>query len=162
MMQWRRFIPYLAGFAVCLALLGVLRTPSVVAAATAVRAALVEVAIPAQTYQGSMIGINYPEAVGPGTGTLGVTNLTLTNYDTTKQLVYLFQPYMDSPGCGGTVIGGVGVGISVYVQPGQTLVIPYPTPWKFSPVSGSTCIGSEVTTALHGGSVEVDITGVIN
>ena len=55
-----------------------------------------------------------------------------------------------------------GHGITLYVQPGETLVIPYPSTWKISAYSDNTCFGSDVTTILHGGSVEVDVNGIVN
>jgi len=41
-------------------------------------------------------------------------------------------------------------------------VIPYPSTWKISAYSDNTCFGSDVTTILHGGSVEVDVNGIVN
>jgi hypothetical protein len=38
------------------------------------------------------------------------------------------------------------------------MVIPYPTPLVFNHRKVN-CVAAEVTTVLHGGSVEVDVTG---
>jgi hypothetical protein len=32
----------------------------------------------------------------------------------------------------------------------------------FNPLAGNTCIAAEVTTSLHGGSIEIDVTGFVN
>lgn len=60
-----------------LALIGALAAPKVVAAA---RAALVEIVIPSTPFFGSMSLSGFgSQSVGPGTGTLGVTQIVITN-----------------------------------------------------------------------------------
>lgn len=60
------------------------------------------------------------------------------------------------------MIGGSSPKLQVYVQPLSTLHLTFPSPLVFNPVNGLTCIAAEVTTLLHGGSVEIDINGVLN
>jgi len=134
-------------------------------AAGSIKAAYVEEVIPAHTYTGHMSVVNAINTVGPGTGILGVTSLTLTNFDTSPQQVFIFVPVYSGAGCGAggsTVVGGAGPQMTVYVQPQSTLHLTYPTPLVYNPYAGNTCIAAEVTTLLHGGSVTIDINGVLN
>ncbi len=134
-------------------------------AAGGIKAAYVEEVIPAKTFSGHMQVFNSISTVGPGanSGVLGITSITLTNFDTQPQQVFLFVPIFSGGGCGSaSVVGGANPEIQVYVQPQSTMHLTYPTPFVINPVSGITCIGAEVTTILHGGSVEIDINGVVN
>ena len=153
----------LAGTAALFALAG-FSAPA--CAAGSLKAAYVEEVIPAKTWSGRMTVVNSAVAMGPGAngGILGVTSITLTNFDTSPQQVFLFSPVMSGSGCGvgSNVVGGGTPNMIVYVQPQSTLHLTYPTPLVFSPQSGNTCFAGEVTTVLHGGSVEIDVSGVIN
>ena len=132
-------------------------------AANGIKSAYVEEVIPAKSFYDSMGVTNAISAVGPGTGVLGVSNLVITNYDTSAQQVFIFNPLTTGGACNtATVVGGGTPRMEIYVQPQSTLVIPYPQPLVFNPLSGNTCIGAEVTTVLHGGSVEIDVTGFVN
>jgi hypothetical protein len=132
-------------------------------AAGSIKAAYVEQVIPSKTWNGSMSVLNAVNSMGPGTGILGITSITLTNFDSSPQQVFIFAPIYASGGtCGSPVIGGSDPRMQVYVQPNSTLHLTYPTPLVMNPISGNTCIAAEVTTQLHGGSVEVDVNGVIN
>ena len=119
--------------------------------------------IPAHTYNGHMTVVNNISSVGPGKGVLGIGSLTLTNFDTSPQQVFIFVPVFNSGGgCGSSVIGGSTPQMTVYVQPQSTLHLPFPTPRVINPYAGNTCLAAEVTTLLHGGSVTIDINGVVN
>jgi hypothetical protein len=134
-------------------------------AAGAIKAAYVEQVIPARTFYGRMSVLNATQSIGPGTGILGITSLTLTNFDTSPQQVFIFVPIFSGGGCGSggaSIIGGAEPQMQVYVQPQSTLHLTYPTPLVINPVAGITCIAAEVTTILHGGSVQIDVNGVIN
>ena len=151
------------------ALLPVLATGALVAdaahAAGTIKAAYTETVIPARTYAGTMSVLNSIATTGPATGIFGVTSLTFTNFDTSPQQVFVFAPIFSNPSstsCTGTVIGGSGPQMTVYVAPLSTLHLAYPTPLVYSASSGPTCIGAEVTTILHGGSVQINVNGVIN
>jgi len=136
-----------------------------VAAAGSIKAAYVEQVIPAHTYTGHMTVLNGTNSVGPGTGILGISSLTLTNFDTQPQQVFIFVPIYAGAGCGAggsTIIGGTTPQMTVYVQPQSTLHLTYPTPLVINPYAGNTCIAAEVTTLLHGGSVTIDVNGVVN
>ena len=134
-------------------------------AAGAIKAAYVEEVIPAHTYTGHMTVLNSTSSVGPGTGIFGITSLTLTNFDTQPQQVFIFVPIFSGAGCGSggsSIIGGTTPQMTVYVQPQSTLHLTYPTPLVINPYAGNTCIAAEVTTLLHGGSVTIDVNGVVN
>lgn len=134
-------------------------------AAGSIKAAYVEQVIPAHTYTGHMTLLNATNSIGPGTGILGITSITLTNFDNTAQQVFIFVPLYSGAGCGSggsSIIGGTTPQMTVYVQPFQTLHLTYPTPLVINPTAGNTCIAAEVTTLLHGGSVTMDVNGVVN
>ena len=134
-------------------------------AAGGIKAAYVEQVIPSRTFNGHMQVLNATRSVGPGTGILGITSLTLTNFDTTPQQVFIFVPIFSGGGCGtggSNIVGGLDPQMTIYLQPQATLHLAYPTPLVINPYQGVTCIAAEVTTALHGGSVEIDVNGVVN
>lgn len=134
-------------------------------AAGGIKAAYVEQVIPAKTYTGRMQVLNTTTSMGPGTGILGVTSITLTNFDTSPQQVFIFVPIFSGGGCGSggsNIVGGSQPQMTVYVQPQSTLHLTYPTPMVINPFASITCIAAEVTTLLHGGSVEIDVNGVVN
>ena len=136
-------------------------------AAGGIKAAYVEQVIPGKTWSGSMSVLNSTNSMGPGSngGILGITSITLTNFDTSPQQVFLFVPIFASGGCGtggSNIVGGTTPQMTVYVQPQSTLHLTYPTPLVIGPYQNVTCVAAEVTTLLHGGSVEIDINGVIN
>lgn len=164
-MKLIKFVLYAAGAVIITAAVGSLAAPKL---AAAIRAAFVEVVIPSKPFYESMTIVNgRPTAIGPDAGTWGVTNITLTNYDASPQQVFIFLPVLASggtAGCESVFVGGSSPPprMQIYVQPQQTLVIPYPTPLVFSGVNGHTCIAAEMTTLLHGGSVEIDVNGFVN
>jgi hypothetical protein len=162
MLKSKMLVPYIAGSLIAVIAIGILITPKVSAA---IKAAFVEIAIPSNPFYDSMSVTNTSRSVGPDSGTLGVTNLTLTNFDSTSQQLFIFAPVFSTGGCGGAgadIIGGGGPQMQVYLQPQQTLTISYPSPLTFRGVSGHTCVAAEVTTTLHGGAVEVDVNGFVN
>jgi len=134
-------------------------------AAGGLKAAYVEEVIPSHTYSGRMQVLNATKSMGPGTGVFGITSLTLTNFDTQVQQVFIFVPIFSGGGCGSggsNIVGGAEPQMTVYVQPQSTLHLNYPTPMVINPFNNITCIAAEVTTLLHGGSVEIDVNGVVN
>jgi hypothetical protein len=154
----------LAGIAGALALAGA-AAPAV--AAGSIKAAYVEQVIPARTFFGRMSVLNTTNSVGPGAngGIFGVTSLTLTNFDTSPQQVFVFVPIFSGGGCGSggsNIVGGTEPQMTVYVAPQSTLHLTYPTPMVINPYANITCIAAEVTTLLHGGSVQIDVNGVVN
>lgn len=131
-------------------------------AAGSIKAAYVEEVIPAKTFNSSVILGTDAKSVGPGTGILGVTSLTFTNFDATAQQVFIFSPVFNAGGsCGSQIIGGTGPQMTVYVPARATIHLTYPSALTFNPVNGQTCIAAQVTTP-HSGGVEVDINGFLN
>jgi hypothetical protein len=162
MLKLKSLGPYIACSLVVVAAVAILKTPAV---AAAVKAAFVEIAIPSNPFYDTMTAVNAAVSVGPDSGTLGVTNLTLTNFDSAAQQVFIFAPEFSQGGCGGSsanIIGGGGPQMQFYVQPQQTLSISYPSPLTFRGISGHTCVAAEVTTVLHGGSVAITVNGFTN
>jgi hypothetical protein len=134
-------------------------------AAGSIKAAYVEQVIPSHTWSGRMQVLNSTNSMGPGTGILGITSITLTNFDSSPQQVFIFVPIFSGGGCGSggsNIIGGTTPQMTVYVQPQSTLHLAYPTPMVISLSQNINCVAAEVTTLLHGGSVEIDVNGVVN
>lgn len=107
------------------------------------------------------------QSVGPGTGTLGVTQITLTSSDTTVDQVNIYAGLLSGGTCGGTVNVEAGTNpfMVVKVQPNSTLVLPFPTPLVFSPATGydnvaHTCLAAGMP--ITGGSVYVTVNGFVN
>src|SRR5450755_4389065 len=81
--------------------------PVTVLAAGGIKAAFVEEVIPSHTFYDRMSVLNSPQSIGPGTGVLGVSSVTLTNFDTSPQQVFIFAPVLSGgSNCTGSVIGG--------------------------------------------------------
>jgi hypothetical protein len=148
-----------------LALIGTLAAPKVTAAA---RAALVEIVIPSTPFYGSMSLSGFgAQSVGPGTGTLGVSQIVITNFDSVVNQVNIYAALLNGGTCGGN--GNVQAASSpflvVKVQPNSTLVISPATPIVFTPQDGydnvnHTCVGAGMP--VSGGNVFVGINGFVN
>jgi hypothetical protein len=107
------------------------------------------------------------QSVGPGTGTLGVTQIVITSSDSAVDEVNIFAGLLSGGTCGGTgnVEAATNPFLVVKVQPNSTLVIPAPTPLVFSPATGydnlpHTCVAASMP--ITGGNVIVTINGFIN
>jgi len=107
------------------------------------------------------------QSVGPGTGTLGVTQIVLTNTTSTLATVNVYAAFLSSGTCGGTgnVEAGTNPFLVVTVQPNSTLVIPSTVPLVFSPKTGydslpHTCVAASMP--VTGGNVYVSINGFVN
>lgn len=159
-MQLARSLP----LALAAALAGLAASSTPALAAGSIRAAYVEQVIPGRTFTDSVTVLNSSRATGPVTGILGVSSITLTNFDTSAQQVFVFVPIFSGGAttCSGTIVGGMAPNFTVYVPPQSTLHLPLPTPLVISPASGPTCIAAQVTTILHGGSVQMLVNGVVN
>ena len=137
--------------------------PVTAMAAGGIKAAFVEEVIPSHTFFETTFSVNSIQSFGPGTGVLGVSSITLTNFDSSSQQVALYAPIFSSgSGCAGTVIGGTGSSLVFIVQPLSTLHLTYPTALVFNPVQGRTCIATQVLSTLHGNFVQIAVNGVLN
>jgi len=160
-----RRIVYAGAGLLSLALIGTVAAPKV---AAAVKAAFVEVVIPSNPFFGRMQLSGYgAQSVGPGTGTLGVNQIVLTNFDSVVNQVNIFSALLNGGTCGGTnnVPAATDPFLIVKVQPNSTLVIPAPTPLVFTPQTGydnvaHTCVGASMP--ITGGNVFVTVSGFIN
>jgi len=108
------------------------------------------------------------QSVGPGTGTLGITQITLTNLDATAvDQVNIYAGLLSSGTCGGVanVSAGTDPFMIVKVQPNSTIAIPFPTPLVFTPQTGydnlpHTCLAAGMP--ITGGNVFVTVNGFVN
>ena len=147
-----------------LAIIGAVTAPKISAA---IKAAYVELVVPdkAFTQDVEFGSLNGGVVVGPGTGTLGVTSLTVTNYDATLQDVFVFVPQLslNTPGtCNGFLSGVAGPSFHILVQPYSTIHIAYPSPLVYTPgVGGGTCIGLQGDSP-RSGNLNVTINGFVN
>ena len=128
------------------------------------RAQLVEVVAPTQPFfYSGVTRDSSPITFGIGRGTLSITNLTLVNFSSTPQTVFVGQVKLDAGTCGESdaVIGPQGKEhMLLALQPNQTLVIPYPSALTFA--SPEACVTVEPTTMLDGGSIYVVANGFLN
>ena len=138
-----------------------LHTPKV---AAAVRAALVEVVLPSQPFFRSVSvggGQSGLVTLGPTSGTLGITNITFTNFDSTVQNLQLFTPTFASGGCGvaGSNVIGTSNSIFITLQPNSSMTLTYPSPLILSDAPGPTCFGAN---DFSGGAVYMTVSGFVN
>jgi len=121
----------------------------------------VSLTIPAQPFFGEVsLANNDAKAVGVVNETLAVTTLTITNFDSNPQQLFVFAGVMSTPGtCSGSVIGGGTPIARALLDARKTMQLQFPTPMVFTPIGSASCIASEVTTILTGGSVVVDVVG---
>lgn len=153
-----------AGGLVALAAVGALSAPKLKAA---IKAAFVEVVQPSRPFYATLFTpVNFPGvpfAGGPDQGTLGVTNITVTNFQDTPASVTVFQPVLNpnAANCGGGIQGFGGpdsIDITIKLQANQTLTLPFPTPLVFAPQNGHSCIA----VVGPAGFFEAYITGFVN
>jgi hypothetical protein len=155
-MKLNKTILWAVGGFLTIAFVGIFAAPRVSAA---IRATFVEVVIPSKAFF-SALTLSQQKlraSAGPETGTLGVTNITVTNYDSTVNTVFIFTPLFSGGGCGSVITGGAGPNLTILVQPSSTLAITYPTPLVFEGIQGHTCVAAQAF-----GNVEVDVNGFVN
>ena len=99
MKRMKQMVMLAAGL-LALALIATFVAPKVGAA---VKAALVEVVIPSHPYWGEAyidtLAFEKMRILGPGTGTLGITSITITNLSDTSNIVYVQGVTTFDPGC---------------------------------------------------------------
>jgi hypothetical protein len=126
-------------------------------------------AVPGSPFFGSMsISGFVSQSVGPGTGTLGVTQIVVTNFDSVVNQVNIYSPLLTSGTCGGNGNAEAAVAslfLVVKVQPTSTLVIPAPSPLVVGPQTGfdgvaHTCLAAGMP--ITGGNVFVSVSGFTN
>lgn len=157
-----------AGAAVSsLALIGAVCAPKLVAA---VRATLVEIVVPSNPYFGLMtLNGTASQSVGPGTGTLGVTQFVLTNTGTVVAQVNIYAALLTSGTCAGTNNIGAGTNpfLIVRVPASSTVVVPAPSPIVFAPATGydnmpHTCVAAGMPITGNTNDVYVSVNGFVD
>jgi hypothetical protein len=119
--------------------------------------------IPGKPFFGSMEpdpSAGFAVSVGPGTsGTLAVTNITISNLGNVTQEVVVFAPTFAGGGtCGDVNLGGATPSLRLLVPQAQTMSISYPTPLIFAPINGVSCVAAENFVS---GEIEVYVTGFV-
>ena len=133
--------------------------------AAGIKAAVVEIVLPSKPFLGQA-GVtvnNVHFGTGSEEGTLGITNLVVTNFNNVVSTVEIFQPVLSTGAstCFGPITGSGGpfsIFMTLRLQPNQTLSIPFPTPLVIPPVNGHSCIAAEGPPGLF----EVNVTGFVN
>jgi hypothetical protein len=99
-------------------------------------------------------------SVGPGTsGTLAVTNITISNLGSVTQEVVVSAPTFAGGGtCGDASIGSATPSLQLLVPAAQTLSVSYPTPLVFAPINGKSCVAAQNFVS---GEIEVYVTGFV-
>lgn len=158
-MKLNKTILYATGAFLTLAFAGIFAAPRVSAA---IRATFVEVVIPSQPFYGSIQASpgSGDHSIGPGTGILGVTNITVSNFNSTRTFVSIFAPIFSGGGCGSPIIGAVGPAQTIWVQPLSTQTITYPTPMVFAGAGGHTCIAAGALSPSD--NLEINVSGFVN
>jgi hypothetical protein len=158
-MKLIKTIVWSGSLALAIAVLSLLTAPKLRAA---IRATFVEIVIPSQPFYSS---ISAPpnsgdHSVGPGTGTLAITNITVSNFNSTRTFVSIYAPIFAGGGCGSPIIGAVGPALTIWVQPLSTQTITYPSPLVFAGAGGHTCIAAGALTPSD--NLEINFTGFVN
>jgi hypothetical protein len=101
-----------------------------------------------------------PVSAGLPGRTLGVTNLTISNFNSTAVKIFVFLPIYAGGGvCGDPVLAGDPPTGYYMVGAQQTLSIPYPTPLVFK--GKPSCIGATIVSGAISG-VDLYVTGFGN
>jgi len=126
-------------------------------------------AVPANPFYG-LITLNgtTAQSIGPGTGTLGVTQIVLSNSGTALAQVNIFAGLLSGGTCGGAnnVEAGTNPFLIFEVPAKSTVVVPFPTPLVFAPVDGydnanHTCVAA--SAPISGATnVYISINGFVN
>jgi hypothetical protein len=156
-MQLRNSLLCVAGCLFAATIVGALLTPKLSAA---IKAAFVEVVMPSKPFFAFLNSSSLiPQGAGPGEGTLGVTNITVSNSGSEANGVQIFQPVTDN--CSNPTTRNIEGGplFLVSVQPQQTVTLPFPTPLVFAQTGGRSCIA---VAALGSSTMLVSVTGFVN
>jgi len=105
------------------------------------------------------LGDTTTKSAGPATGTLGVTSITVTNFNTTTQQVFFgAATFATGKTCGGVPVGGADPAMIIMIPPTQTVHLTYPTPLVFPKLNGISCIGIS-DTGTHSLPIRILING---
>jgi len=116
-------------------------------------------AFPANPFSATItITSGQKKAAGPAAGTLGVTSLTITNFNNSTQQLFVFAPVLGGPNCASQITGGSNPSYTLILEPNRTLQLTFPTPLIFPKTGGISCIAAEVTT-VQTGNVSILVNG---
>ena len=121
----------------------------------------VRMALPAEPFFGEMTftATDGFKAVGVPGRRLAVTTITISNYNSDTEQLFLFKPSITGSDCeSGTVGGGSTPLAHLILEPLKSIQLQYPVPMVFEPSGGLGCIGAGVSTT-HSFQVIVGITG---
>ncbi len=159
-MKLKKLIVYVASGLLTIAAVGAVTAPKLTAA---IRGAFVEIVIPSHPYASTGV-IKTFLTTGPDTGTLGVTSITLTNFEATPETVFIWEPTLSAGSCGPSGVLDLSstnavLGFYIAVPAKQTMHFTYPSPLTFSGIGGHTCVGGLL---LGGDTPSVGVQMVIN
>jgi hypothetical protein len=102
-------------------------------------------------------------AMGPSAGTLGVTSIIVTNFNSTTQTLFVSNPVFSDAVtfCDASkVIGETYPQFNVLLEPNKTIQLQFPTALVFAPYPGQavSCFATEVTTS-HSSTIEISVNG---
>jgi hypothetical protein len=165
-MQLKKGFLWVAGGLLSVVAIGSLWNPKP-AAAQNLKQTVVELLFPSRPFQGQLVEPDVNPrftAIGPAQGTLGVTSLIVSNTAGIPQIVEIFQATMspDSHDCSGTVTNTTlpdRIFMRMRLEANQTISLPFPSPWVFTPINGLSCIAMGSTDPA---TVEVYVTGFVN
>jgi len=137
-------------------------TPTVNVASLPALSVDAQPAFPAVPYveTANLIQAAFRKVLGEPAGTIGLTAITLTNFEFNPVQVFVSHPIMSAPGtCVGTASGSTQPQLQLLVQARSTLHLTYPTPLVFSRIDDASCIEVGVASGLSSGSVHVTVNG---
>jgi hypothetical protein len=92
---------------------------------------------------------------------MGLTSITVTNFDSIPHQLNIFRPVVSGTVCDPTaIIGGSSPNFDLLIGARSTLHVAYPTAMVFGALGGVTCLATQVATAQSGGAVEVVFNGL--
>jgi hypothetical protein len=136
-------------------------TPTVNVASLPGLSLSVQPVFPALPYDGiANLTAAAPEAVFGVVGeTVGLSTITITNFQQAEVQVAVSRPIMASPDtCAGPVVGGTLPQFLLLLQARSTLHLEYPSPLVFRLIDGVSCIRVDAT-GLSSGSVRISVNG---
>jgi hypothetical protein len=136
-------------------------TPTVNVASLPALSLSVQPAFPALPYDASAnLTAAAPEAVfGVAAETVGLSTITITNFEHAEVQVTVSRPIMASPDtCVGPVVGGTTPTFLLLLQARSSLHLEYPSPLVFPFIDGASCIRVGAS-GLSSGTVRISVNG---
>jgi hypothetical protein len=103
---------------------------------------------------------NEVETVGSAQAQMGLTSITVTNFDAIPHQLRIFRPVVSGTVCdAAAIIGGSSPSFNLLIPARATLHLPFATAMVFDPLGGVTCLATQVTT-VQANAVEVTFNGL--